>query len=574
MTLALTTRGYICPQGRAAISPPAASGPLLASVTIVPEAPVHLIVQPITTPTMAPAPSSTVGGSGWVRIVDILAQDASPVSDKVYQDPGNTILQSATTATPAVQVSVEASYPLIVVNGADATLLKFGSFYAGTIDVTLAAGGGDIEIKVLTGDDEDGAVDTTAVTVEPAPEILTLSFTGVYPGSQTELKAGDTFQVVGTTDLPADAIDIQDFGAFTASLEVITLGTTFTVTGTVADRGTTPQALAAQVRARNAAGAFGTTRDTDELGGAVNGVDLVVLNNLSPTVTFGAITYPGAQQALKGSESAVVGVTTSDLDTIAYDSPGAEVSITNPTLDEPTKTVARIGGTYNVTTPNLRATANRTANNATTVSTTLVQIAQVAAQITVTEPTARLRSGGNDGTSIQDHIITLTSTQELLSAPSLSEDPGGGVFIGIWTGGPTVYTRTLQVHDDDTKATYTWQSLNATNLAGVVTSVITGDDQYTLGGLVPRNITFPAFSQNGTINVEVVNYSKVQAGIFTATNQPSNRNPAQGDTSDIVNTYTVLTLSTNPTTVFWNDQAAASSNSSGTAQLLVFEEVV
>ena len=42
----------------------------------------------------------------------------------------------------------------------------------------------------------------------------------------------------------------------------------------------------------------------------------------------------------------------------------------------------------------------------------------------------------------------------------------------------------------------------------------------------------------------------------------------------LVDTYTVDSLSTNPTPVWWNDVTAASANSSGTAQLLALEETV
>jgi len=132
----------------------------------------------------------------------------------------------------------------------------------------------------------------------------------------------------------------------------------------------------------------------------------------------------------------------------------------------------------------------------------------------------------------------------------------------------------LQVHDDDTKGTYTWQNPFAENLAGISTSTITGDDQYVLGGFVARSLTFSAFSQTTTMGVEVITYTKLQADIFTATNNPALRNASQGDTSDIVDTYTVTALGANPTTVFWNDVSAAGSNSGGTAQITDVEETV
>jgi len=515
------------------------------------------------------------GAQGWIRITDIQVQTTGTISDQVYQDPGaDTVLQSCTSSTLDITVSVEASFPKVDVEGVAATLPKVGSIYAGDVDITLT-GTTTIAAQVFTADDVPGPTDSCTVTVDTPPELLTLTFTGGYPGTQTELKAGDTFQITGTTDKTADAIDILDFGAFSASLETFAAGTSFTVTGTVANRGTTLQALAARVRARNPAGAFGSTRDTNELGGTVDGVNLIKLNNLYPTATIGVITYPVTQGALKGAESATIAMTTANLDTITYDSPNGDLTVTNPTTDEPTKTVTRAAGSYNVTVNNFRATANRAANDATTVSQTVVYIANVAASITVAEPAARLRSGGNNGTAIQNHTITITSDQLLNALPSLSADVGGGTFTGAWAGAVpgATFTRTLQVHDNDTKGTYTWQSLNATNLSGLNTTVITGDNQYVLGGFVARDLTYAAFATSTNMAVEVVDFSKLTAGIFTATNQPALKQPI-GTSPPVTNGYTIDALSINPTAVIWLDTSAASSNSSGTAQITAVEETV
>jgi hypothetical protein len=111
-------------------------------------------------------------------------------------------------------------------------------------------------------------------------------------------------------------------------------------------------------------------------------------------------------------------------------------------------------------------------------------------------------------------------------------------------------------------------------LAGLVQNAISGDASYTLGGFVPRDVTFAPFSQTVVINVAAVDYTKLQAGIFTSTNQASIRNASQGDVTNLVDTYTIQVMAVNPATVFWNDQAAASANSGGTAQLLAIEEVI
>jgi hypothetical protein len=518
----------------------------------------------------------TAGGA--IRIIGASVQSTGTISDEVYQDTGNTVLQSFTTSTVDITLSIRSSYPLVDVDGnlAELTIDGSGGFYSGDVDITIS-GSGNIIAKAITADDLDGATDTVAITLEEPPVLLTLAFTGEYPGSQTELKEDDNYGIAGTTDKAIDAIEVADWNA--GQSEVITglSGTSFSEQITVADRGTTPQLLPARVRARDAVtGAWGDWLDTNDGGGTTEGVHLVNCNNLYPSVSIGSVTYPGSQEALKNSESATVANTCSNFDTILYSDPtGTELNISNTTSYEASKSVTRVGGTYNISTTNFRIAATRAANDATTTENAVVYIANVAAQITVTEPAARLRSGGNDGTSVQDHSITLTSDQNLLSNPSLDEDTGGGTFTGSWAGGPTIYTRTLQVHDDDVKGTYNWQNLSATNLAGIVTTTITGGTDYELGGFVSRTLTFPAFSQETTLNVAVVDYTKIQAGIFTATSYAAVRHTPQGDHADAVNEYTIDSpLETNPQTLWWNDVTAASSNSSGTAAITDVEEVV
>ena len=517
------------------------------------------------------------GGSGWIRIVD-LTVPGGVADSKVYQDPpGNSVLQSCRVSDLAVVLSIKASYPVVIAGVTTATLPEApsGGHYAGTVAVTLPAAG-PFAVKVQTPDGVEGAVDTVDVTYQAPPQLLSLHFTGAYPGAQTQLKAGDTFQLTGTTDVSANAVEIQNYGAMAVGVQTFVAGTTFTVTGVIADRGVTVQALSARVRARAPSGAYGPIRDTNVGGGGVDGVDVITLCNLYPTVLWGSpVTYPVSQGALKNTEQATAPFSVANADGVVFSSPTGELSVTNPTVPEATKTVQRISGSYNDSTVNLRAVGTRNANAAVTTANTLVKIANVAATITVTEPAARLRSGGNNGTAAQDHTITITSNQEMWAAPSMAAAPGGGVLQGsAWAGGPKVYTRALRVHDNDAKGSYTWQSLSAVNLSGLPTTAITGDASYVLGGFVPRNLVFPAFSQSTILNVPVVDYSKLVAGIFSATNQPAIRTPSQGDVANYVNRFTVLTLGTLPTTLWWSDVAASSSNSSGTALISNVEEQV
>lgn len=539
---------------------------------VVPLSPLHLEAavglpgQLGNVPFFPPAPP--VVATGWLSITDISVVGGT-ASNKVYDDPpGNTILQSAVISGLSLLVSVKSSAPKVTVAGTPATLPidPGGGFYSGQVAITVA-GSSSITAQLTTPDGQPGASDTATVTFQAPPSILTLAFTGGYPGAQTELKAGDTFQVQGTTSAPCVGLEVQDFGACIFQNINFASTTSFTAIVTIADRGTSPQSLVGRMRAKDANNAFGPLSDTS---------NTVVLNNLFPTVTFGAKTYPIGQQALKNAEVATAGVTLADLDAVLFDSPNGDLSIANPTTIEATKSCTRIAGSYNVATNNLRGTATRNANGAVTISQTVVSIANIAPIIDITVPAARLRSGGNDGTAVQGHAVTITSNQQLLNAPTLAAGVGGGTFVGGgFVGGPSVWSRTLNVHDNDTKGAYAFDTLLATGLAGLTQNVINSGAAYVLGGFVQRTLTFPAFSQNATLNVGVVTYAKLQAGIFTSTNQPALRNAVQGDVSNLANTYTVLTLgNVGPTTLFWNDQSAASANSSGTATITAVEEVV
>lgn len=514
---------------------------------------------------------------GWIRLTDLSTQDPElAVTDKTYQDSNNTILKSATITSLDLTFDIESSYPIVKIGSSSFTLAKAGGIYAGSVNITLA-GAGEISISAVDPDNEAAADMTLTLSFTPPPTISTLSFVAAsYPGAQTELKEDDVYPITGTTDRAIDLVEIQDYEAGKLAQIAVPAGTSFNVNVTIADRGDVATLRPARVRVRDAVtGAFSSVRDTNAGGGNTDGVDVVNLNNLFPSVSIGSITYPGSQQALKGSEQATVANTASDYDTIAYDSPNGELLVANSGTFENPKTVTRDGGSYNVSTNNFRVTANRAANDATTSAQAVVQIAAVAAAVTVAEPASRLRSGGNDGTSAQNHTITVAADQQLLEAPSLSPDSGGsrGTFVGSWAGGPSSWTRALQVHDDDDKGTFGWESLVATNLAGIVTNTITGDDQYTLGGFVARTVTWQAFqTQSDEVNVEVSDFSKLQAGSFSATGQQSVKYPI-GTATDEENGYTIDALATNPHTVTWLDQTAAGSNT-GEAYLFEYEEAV
>jgi hypothetical protein len=486
--------------------------------------------------------------TGWLVVTDIEPTNpGDTVDNKTHQDTANTVLQSCRTSSLDVDVTVQASFPLVDIGSTSVELTRAADsgHYSGTFSVTLA-GAGDLVVQATGPDGNSAAKDTVSVSYSAPPVVTALSFSGGYPGTQTEVKAGDVFTVAGTTDKNVDAIQVENSGAGAGQTIVLGApGTSFSESITIADRGDSTQALAARVRARDATtGAWSAYRATDELGGTTDGVDLVNCNDLYPTVDGiakgGATghdwspTYPASQSALKGSESADVTAVVTDYNTIAYSDPtAAELSIPSPTSYSASKTLTRAGGTYNISTDNYQIAATRSANAATTTVSGNVAIAAVAATLQVAEATARVRSGAGSGANT---TITVTANQQLYAAPTLTPAANRGSFAGAFGGGPTSWTNSLLVPDADNPAngsSNTWAAISGTNRAGIVTSAITGDDAYVVGGFTARTINFAAFTAESTETFPLTTEAKLSAGQF------SNGNPAvvqpfgTSDTTDV-----------------------------------------
>jgi hypothetical protein len=437
-------------------------------------------------------------------------------------------------------------------------------------------GSGDWVNVISPGHRFDSMQNAVAVPSEAPPEILTLQFSGDYPGSQTELKAGDTFQIIGTTDVPCHGVKILGPGIYADSACVeetfaFVADTQFSISGTIADQGTTAVLRPSYLQARDVSGLYGGVRSTNEGGGGVDKVNVVRCNNRYPTLTFGTITYPLTQGALKGSETATVAVSSSDVDLITYTSPTSELSITNPFTDESLKTVQRISGTYNDSTNNLRAIIQRLANAAQATVEEVVVIANVASSISVYEPLVRLLSGGENGSFEQDHTITLIMDQ-LVQSASVDADTGGGIFQGAWGGSGYSRQRALRISDSLTKGVYTWQNPQVLNLSGLTTTSITGDTIYTIGGFVTHRIFFSSFARMSWIGTNVSNVSKLQC--VDIGEQSFSYEGVKRDDGD--NTYTIVdsggNLDSNGDYIYINDKAWCDQNSSGDAYVDLLEE--
>jgi hypothetical protein len=509
--------------------------------------------------------------NGAIFITNIEPQDSQDnVGGKVFSSDG-IVLDSATMNTDLIRVYVLAGLghtnykPEITVEGEAVALLQNEdqSIWEGFVDIDREGS------ETITATHEDGATHTINVTTDVAPEVQTALFENGYPNAQTELKEDDTFQLNVVTDLPMTRIEVQDFGAGKSQIFDFAATTNATVDVAIADRGNTPQSVGVRIRTMNANGSYGATFDTDSAG-SDNGIHVLNLNNLHPVGLIDAIQYPVGQVAIKDSESAGVDLSASNYDSLIYESENGQLQFTAPTVFEAYKQAARIGGGYNVSEDNVQITMTRAANGASLMVQEVVAIAHVVPQLTITEPTTRLKSGGNQSTQAQNHQIRLTSNQKLMEAPTISAPHGTLLNSMLDTGNGMIYTQDLRVHDDDEKGVFTFGLTLATNLAGKTVVEFSDEANYELGGFVVRTITVPAFSNEIDMEVRVSNISKVIArdkdlALLTYYNDFTDNDKAY----TITNPSSVLNI--NGDLFHWNDSQAVNNNTTGLATIQIEE---
>lgn len=526
------------------------------------------------------------GVNGGVFVTDVEPQSPSNNVSVTATSSGGEVVESIISDTDLIRVHVLAisgntNYrPEVTVNGTSIT-----NFTKQSGDTTNWEGYADIDTNSSTNISvvhEDGASHDVTVSYDVGPQVVDMYFQGGYPGTQTELKENDQYNVYVETDTPMTEVYVYNSGA--AKPQVVSVSPASTSKSfniTIADRGTTTQNLPFTVKCKNANGSYGADASSNDGGGSTNGTHTVKLNNSYPVISIGSVDYPANQGALKGAENATVNHTVTGSGTLNYNynSPNGELSITSPTVYQPAKNVTRNGGGYNISTNNFRLTVTRTDNAASTVANTVVYIANTAAQITVSEPYARLRSGGNDGTSVQSYTISLNSDQLLYEAPTLDVGAEAAwAASSTFSGSGQNWTNTLRVHDDDAKGTYNWGALYAKNLAGQVTTVLTGNQSYTLGGFVYRVLTIPAFANSVELGTYVADFTKVRctnlslsgAGLWDCVRRTNKANNSNSFT--IVDGYDGA-YDVNGNWWFNCDQANVSSNTAGTATFEIEETV-
>jgi hypothetical protein len=512
--------------------------------------------------------SALTGDGNPVFITNVTPTSSGIVAAKQYQAgvvPVNAVMTSCITDTANVRIHFLAEggpstySPAITVDGsaADSISEVVGDkrVFEGYRDIVVGASGNFTVVS------STGASATVTITLATEGPVVQSVVIGALPGTQTELKQGDVVPVTGVVANDATAMIVKNVGV--AASGSLSLGAsdsggagfkTFSGTATVSNRS---GVLAVRVSATNFLGTEGA---------AVDSSNTATLNQTFPTVPAIAVTYPGGQSALKGSESATVVSTITNADTVLYEFSNGTVN--NPTTIFPSKTATRTSGTY-VTSNNYTITATKASNNATTVRNGSVKIADTAptAAVTIIGNPSRLRSSAAG----EDYIVQIAPTQVLSGAPTM--EASIGTWQGSWTSSGNNWRRTLRITDADAKGAGTFNTLSMTNEALVAGTVITGGSGYTVGGIVFREITFPAFARFAAIGSAVLDINKTDARYSGAEDPLTLRN----DTNDVVASYTIVDASGlyDPvgTHLFISDAAFAGSNTSGTLKL-DFEEVV
>ncbi len=514
---------------------------------------------------------------GYVFVTDVT--NAGNIGTESYVAntvPADTVLTECTSDTTDVTIAFLAEpagfySPTLSISGTPCTnLAQYGDdrrLFTGSIDVTLTCAAGAYQDFVL--ESTTGQSTTVRVNLAGAgPEINSIIF-GAYPGSQTDLKHNDQIGVIVKVANDASSVWIEADKA-SKTLVNLSLGAVDgagagyrNATGTITISSVSPDSPV-DAQAENSLGTRGSVFTSANLS----------IDQIYPTITFNSITYPASQGALKNSETANVNVAvtnwTNGVDTITYSTPLNEISIPSLTAYAQTKTVTRIGGSYNISSNNYSVSATKVNNDATSSYSRNVRIANVAAQLTVSEPAARLRTrstgfsdiGLTTASTVAEHTITIASNQTMAVVPTLADPSAnqGTWKNGSFGGGMTSFTNVLQVPDSSTRGTHTWGAISCTNLSGIVTSAITGSTTYVIGGFLPRYYRL-VLGQNTSIGAtEVTTYSK-----FTLDWQYINgdgqikslsRSAGVNDPAPVTGQYTVNAVDGNPTTFIILDTAA------------------
>lgn len=442
--------------------------------------------------------------------------------------------------------------------------------FTATVDTTSSSVGNfpiRISAKNSFGTQGNTITSTATIPAKQGPDITSITF-GNYPGSQTELKNNDQISVtIGFDTNNVSLVDFYNSSTYAndgSNYNVNVTNQTATISMRIGASNTTVQNLPVRCRARGGSSNYGSY---------ITSTSTLAINNAYPQFNSWLVTYPFGQEALKGTESAGVtlNVTNQGQNPVyTYSTPNSQVSVPDPNTYSVSKVVTCTNpGTYNISSNNYRLVVTRTENDATSTYNNNIKIADVAPTLSVSHNAgARMRSGGNDGTSVQTYQVTLNSNQQLQSF-TMDTDTNAGTFDGTWTESGNNWRRNIKISDDDDKGTFNWQNATAVNLAGISQSSLNSGSTYTLGGFVSRTLYVASQGWQVSANVEAVTYSKVR--VNWDKKSLTNQRPVGDTTRPQIAAWSLDRLSPAPITVNILDSGAT--NASSVQTTLTLEEL-
>lgn len=509
------------------------------------------------------------GAAGAVFITNVTPTSTGIIGGKQYAAtvPANSVITECFADTQNIRVHFLAEgpstfySPVVTANGVTAQSLNEVAgdkrLFSGYVDVVLTESG-TVTVESNTG--SSATVNVTLLTVGPTVQSVTI---GALPGSQTAVKSGDVVPYTAVVANTATDVVVKNLGAAASEQGTQTFGADNSAGAgfkTVSGSFVVASRTGAQALTITAANFIGT-----EGAPAASG-NTIVLDQTVPTFGAMSVVYPGTQTALKGSETADVTVTVNNASAYTYSF--ANGTVPANTAYAATKTVTRTSGTY-VTANNYSIVAVRESNGASATFNGAIAIADAAATaaITIVGTPARLQSSpaGND------YTVQIAPNQVLAGAPSM--DASSGTWIGSWTQSGNNWRRTLRIADTDAKGTQTFSNLSLVNKAEVASSTISSGASYTVGGLVLRTITFPAFARFTAIGSSVVTIGKTNAKYSGTADSLALRN----DTNQAAASYTITNSAGNYSAtgdhLFLSDLDYANANTSGTLKVDFLEAV-
>ena len=478
------------------------------------------------------------------------------------------IISDATNVTITAIVEASNKYlPSLTINSNSVALTEIGSrVFQGSATVTMPVSGS--KSVTLVSDQQTATIILNKASAGPSILTADIGNFPLYP-TQTSGRSGNSVHVTGTMDSGATHIRFVGNDAFNSSSWIAVSGTSFDIVGTISNNSGLQTCT---LEAKNSLGTIGTQFITTS----------VTLDQSIPDISFGTVTYPVGQTALKLSETADINITVNGASETDVVSTTGELAIANHNAlisGMVTKTVTRISGSYRDSGTNLKVTAYKASNDTSYELSKLIKIANVPPIVTISQSSSRLVSGGNDGTTVQSHTISINSDQSLNSSFNIDLPASLNFTNGGWSGGwlPSnnnkTWVRTLLIHDDCDK-TITPLDFDTINLpfngALIQTTGITG--QLNLGGFVSRTVTLDAFQNEASINVAHIDYSKVDIS-WSSKSTVTTRAPLNTTTTPLVNQWCLAgTVNVKPTTVRILDTEATGSSSE--ASTITIEEIV